>query len=97
MKNFITELYFGNIDPQAKAFDHDSSYGEILRVAEKNKELLCDMLTGKEKKLFLEYINTWDEVSGITTAESFVNGFRIGAAFTLDAFFHSDNHLKDIE
>lgn len=31
MESFIRELYFGNIDPQARRFEADSQYGKSMK------------------------------------------------------------------
>ena len=55
MENFIRELYFGNIDPQAKSFKTHSQYGNAMAIISKNGELLTNLLKDKELKLFLEF------------------------------------------
>ena len=96
MKSFIRELYYGNIDPQAKTFDRDSAYGKALETTVNKEAVLADLLPEKEKALFLDYVNAWDEVLGITAAETFVDGFRIGAAFMLDTFINTGSAFIDI-
>ena len=96
MQNFIRELYHGNISPQEKCFDHHSDYGKALDIVAKNEELLIKFLDGKEKEQFLSYVDACSEVLSISNCETFVDGFRIGAAFVLDAFINTDNEFKDI-
>jgi len=86
MESFIRELYLGNIDPQARRFETDSRYGKALGVISENEELLSKLLKDEELRLFLDLMNAWDELTGITACETFTDGFRIGAAFVFDAF-----------
>ena len=54
MTNFLEELYYGNIDPQARGYRKGS---HILKVSENINELeekLTERLSGEEKKLFLD-------------------------------------------
>ena len=95
MDSFIRELFFGNIDPQARRFEADSQYGKAMAVITENEELLTKLLKDKELKLFLDFINAWDDLMGVSSCETFVDGFRIGAAFTLDAFVSNESELKD--
>ena len=84
MKNFIEELYFGNIDPQARFFEADSRYGKALSVINENEELLSKRLKDEELRSFLDLMEAWSELTGITSLETFTDGFRLGAAFALD-------------
>ncbi len=95
MESFIRELYFGNIDPQARCFDTDSRYGKAMAVISENEELLSKLLKEKELKLFLDFTNAWGELLGIASCETFVDGFRIGAAFSLDTFVSKESELKE--
>ena len=50
MKNFIEELYYGNIDPQNSGFEDDESVQHELRMISENEDWLTEHLTGEEKK-----------------------------------------------
>ena len=50
MKNFIEELYYGNIDPQNSGFEDDESVQRTLRTISENEGWLTEHLTGEEKK-----------------------------------------------
>ena len=86
MDSFIKELYFGNIDPQARRFEADSQYGKAMKVIGENEELLTNFLRDKELLLFVDLVNAWDELLGIISCETFADGFRTGAAFAFDAY-----------
>lgn len=86
MTNFIEEFYYGNIEPQSCSIKSDGRIQKELELLSKNEELLLEKLTGEEKKLFLDYVNTWAIVSGVFNSESFTSGFRLGARFTYDTF-----------
>jgi hypothetical protein len=38
MDSFIRELFFGNIDPQARCFDTDSQYGRAMAIISENRD-----------------------------------------------------------
>ena len=48
MKNFIKELYYGNIDPQARGFKNGSYLKKQITILSENEALLTDKLTGDE-------------------------------------------------
>ena len=99
MTNFLEELYYGNIDPQARGYRKGS---HILKVSENINELeekLTKRLSGEEKTLFLDFCNAYGELMGDTGLDSFLVGFRLGAKRILDTFCSDDapfeSYLKD--
>lgn len=79
MTNFLEELYYGNVDPQARGYRKGS---HILKVSENINELeekLTERLSGEEKKLFLDFCNAYGELMGESGLDSFIVGFRLGA------------------
>jgi len=90
MANFLEELYYGNLDPQARGYRKDSN---ILKVSENINELeekLTQRLIGEEKKLFLDFCNAYGELMGDTELDSFIVGFRLGAKMIFDTFCSDD-------
>ena len=53
MKNIIKELYYGNIDPQARGFQKGSYLQKQMTIISKNEALLTDKLTGDERDLLM--------------------------------------------
>ena len=90
MKNFIKELYYGNIDPQARGFKNGSYLKKQMTILSKSEALLTDRLTGDEKKWFLTFVNASNNILGQSELDSFIVGFRLGARLILDTFVNSD-------
>ena len=86
MKNFIEEFFYGNIEPQGRSKKQSPAVQKEMDLLVKNEELLTNALTDENKKLFLDYVNAWGVVNGESTADSFMVGFRLGAAFVYDTF-----------
>ena len=86
MKNIIKELYYGNIDPQARSFQKSSYLQKQMNILAENEALLTDKLTGDEKKAFLSFANASNIVLGESELDSFLVGFRLGARFAYDTF-----------
>lgn len=86
MKNFIEELFYGNIDPQARAYTKDSNIRRISDKINDVEEQLTNKLIKEEKTLFLDFVNTHSELSAESRLDSFIIGFRLGARFTYDTF-----------
>jgi len=96
MYSYIRELYYGNITPNSKQFDRNSKYAKALQKMSDNEDKLTEMLSGEEKQLLLDYANACSEVLGESVAETFVDGFRIGAHFAVDTFVSTENVFQPI-
>ena len=99
MTNFLEELYFGNLDPQARGYRKDS---HIIKVSDSINELeekLTKRLQDEDKGLFLDFCNAYGELMGETGLDSFLVGFRLGAKMIFDTFCSDDapfeSYLKD--
>ncbi len=79
MKNFIEELYYGNIDPQNSGFEDNAGVQRELRTISENEDWLTEHLTGEEKKRFLDFADAWSAYNGDATLDGFITGFRLGA------------------
>ena len=57
MTNFIEELYYGNIDPQAgnknKRAQHE------MRILSENEDFLLEALSDENKTRFIDYVDAW--------------------------------------
>ena len=96
MDSFIRELYYGNINPNARKFDRNSPYAKAMDTVAKNEEILSGLLTGKEKEMFTEFCKAFDDIIGITACETYVDGFRTGAIFMHDTFISKENEFKSL-
>lgn len=95
MKNLIKELYYGNIDPQARGFKNGSYLKKQMTILSESEALLTDRLTGDEKKWFLTFVNASNNILGQTELNSFIVGFKLGARLILDTFMNDDTPYED--
>lgn len=95
MKNFIKELYYGNIDPQARGFKNGSYLKKQMTILSESEAMLTDRLTGDEKKAFLSFVNASDVILGESELDSFIVGFRLGAKLVFDTFVNNDTPYDD--
>lgn len=93
--NFIEELFYDNLNAQPQNTKPNKVLEKDLKVLDENEEILLKILKDDAKKLFVEYANAWSTVNGEDMLECFINGFRLGANFTYDAFFNKLNLLKE--
>ncbi len=80
----ITELYFNNIDPNGKGFEHNDDYNHAMQVIGDNEEQLMKVLQGEEKKLFSQLMNAHMTVMGESSVTNFTLGFKLGARFATE-------------
>ena len=90
MAGFIEEFFYGNIDPQARSSTQNSAVQKEMQRLSDYEEEMTNQLIGEEKRKFLAYVNAWGVVNGEGNLDSFIIGFRLGAAFMQDTFL-SDN------
>ena len=95
MKNFIKELYYGNIDPQARGFKNGSYLKKQMAILSESEAMLTEKLTGDEKKAFLSFVNASDVILGESELDSFIVGFRLGAKLVFDTFVNNDTPYDD--
>ena len=86
MNNFIEELFYGNLEPQAMRTYMTKKLQRKLSVLCEKEERLKATLSDESKKLLNEYSEAYNEFSSLSCAENFLNGFRHGAKFTYDTF-----------
>ena len=95
MKNIIKELYFGNIEPQARSFENDSFIQKQMSILSSCEQSLTEKLSGDEKKTFLAFANASNIVLSETELDRFIAGFRLGARFAYDAFVDNSAPYRD--
>lgn len=83
MMNLIELLYFRDMVPKAQ---DSQEVRRILRKISDNEAFLTQRLEGEEKRRYLQAVDDWDEALGAVSVDSFVDGFRLGARFTLETF-----------
>ena len=96
MTNFLEELYYGNIDPQARSTKENTAVQKQMEILMNNEDLLTNALTDKPKKWFLDYVNAWGIVNGESNLDSFIMGFRLGANFAYEAFISTETPFQDL-
>ena len=67
MKNFIEELFYGNIDPQARAFKKDS---KVKRVCDKINDIEEQLTNTLNKEALTHSLSVLDLVRGLCMTHS---------------------------
>ena len=90
MNSFIADFYYGNIEPQERSTRMNKSAQKQLEIMVNSEEILSKTLSEELKKLFITYVDAWHEVNSESNLDSFIMGFRLGAAFTYDTFVSTE-------
>lgn len=96
MKNFIEELYYGNIDPQARGFTKNSSIKKAYDKITELEKQLNEKLDNEEQEMFKSFININSEITAESGLDSFILGFRLGARFVYDTFLNDEAPYYDL-
>ena len=96
MPGFIEQFHYGNIEPQARGISTNKTMAKELGVLNDAEEYLTSKLSGEEKKKFLNFVNATSVVNGETALDSFIVGFRLGAAVTLDTVVSNDTPFTNL-
>lgn len=67
-----------------------------MQTLSNNEDFLLKELSGDAQKRFLEYVDAWGIVSGESTLDSFITGFRLGARFAYDTFVSKEAPFEDL-
>ncbi len=97
MASFIEELYYGNINPNAKQFNLSSQYAKAMKIFCENEKILIKELSGDNLNLFNALINAHDEISATNDIENFKLGFRLGVQMICDSLVFDESKIfRDI-
>lgn len=97
MNCFIEQFYYGNLDPQTRTLRNGSHEAALLQRLCDLEDKLDDLLTGDDNTIFRRYVDTYSELLSISACDGFVNGFRLGARFAVDAFVNEDAPFGEME
>ena len=86
MTNFIEQLYYGNIDPQECNSELKSDLTKKLNELTQIEKQLGEKLRVEDQKLFSDFSDKYLEFLTTSVVDGFINGFRLGAKFTLNTF-----------
>ena len=90
MVNFIEELYYGNIDPQARGYRPKIPVKKVSDSLNDLEEKLTERLDGEDKELFLRFCNAYTEFMGECALDAFITDFRLDARFMMDTFLSDE-------
>ena len=93
MESFISQLFYDNICAQGKTIPNEH-YQRAMAAIEQNESRLLELLGEQERGMVLDLSNNHGIVSGYELERRFVQGFRLGARFMLDALSGEEELLE---
>lgn len=84
MESFISELFYDNICAQGHGIPNER-YQRAMAAIEQNESRLIELLGEQERHMVVDISNNYGITSGYELEQHFVQGFRLGARFMLDA------------
>ena len=94
--NFIENLFFGNVDPQTWAVKPGSRADKLRIYITDHLPEIENTLSDGQRSLLEKILDAQSELDTITELDSFIVGFRLGAAFTYDTFVNTDTPYRDL-
>ena len=94
--SFLENLFFGNLDPQARAVKPGSRADTLRTFITDHLPEIENALPNEQRKLYDTILDAQSELDTITELDSFILGFRLGAAFTYDTFVNTDTPYRDL-
>lgn len=93
---FIEKLFFGNVDPQARAVKTGSRADKLRTYITDHLPEIENALPDEQHEVFDRILDAQGELDTITELDSFILGFRLGAGFTYDTFVNTTTPFRDL-
>ena len=94
--SFLENLFFGNVDPQARTVKPGSRADKLRTFITDHWPGIENALPDEQRGVLERIMDAQGELDTISELDSFIVGFRLGAAFTYDAFVNTDIPYRDL-
>ena len=85
MRNLLEEFWYGNISPHEEYTKRSFEERTALRLMDKNRTKLSEVLTDSQNELLKKYDDSVIELNCILELELFIYAFRLGGKFMLES------------
>ena len=92
----IEDLFFGNIDLQARAVKTGSRADKLRTFITNHLPEIENALPDEQRSVLERIMDAQSELDTISELDSFIVGFRLGAGFTYDTFVNTDTPFRDL-
>lgn len=94
--SFIEQLYFGNINPQARCFPKGSRAEKAASAVSSAEEQIKEHLPEEAQHLLDEYCSAYSDLISLSCRDAFAQGFRLGAKMAVDTFLSDAAPFEEI-
>ena len=89
MKSMITELWYGNINPQTDSRNNSPEMKELMEYMARHHDDLLKSMTDEQKEIFEKFEDCWGEYASYAEEAIFEYAFRLGVQLMAEAFLLS--------
>lgn len=93
---FLETFFFGNVDPQSRAVKPGSRADKLRIYITDHLPEIENALPDEQRGVLEKIMDAQGELDTISELDSFIIGFRLGAAFTYDTFVNTDTPYCDL-
>ena len=94
--SFLENLFFGNVDPQARTVKPSSRADKLRNYITDHWPGIENALPDEQRRVLEKIMDAQGELDTISELDSFIVGFRLGAAFAYDTFVNTDTPYRDL-
>jgi len=94
MRKILEDFYYGNIIPCEKRMTVNSNLRRAVSTAARCESQLAGMLSEEERTLLTDLLKAQQEIDGVTAAENFIQGFRLGVRMMAECMDENDGDIR---
>ncbi len=95
-KSILKEFYYGNITPVERQIVNGSEIKRVAKELTTAEKQLRSILQPEAIPLMERYMEAQAELTSLTEAEAYVDGFKTGARFVMEILDDSHENLKPL-
>jgi len=95
MRKVLEDFYYGNITPNEKEMRPGSELQRAVSTVAQCESQLTEALDEAQQALLAELVKAQHEIDGITAAENFILGFRLGVRLMAECMDENDGDMRN--
>lgn len=97
MPSILTELFYGNIDPNSPSMDARPGYRKAMQLLVQIERDLLPLLSGESERLFHRFSEAYSELNDLVSLEKFTYGFQLGASLMAEVITAQDTLISGLD
>lgn len=95
MRKVLEDFYYGNLTPSEKEMRPGSELQRAVSSSARCESQLADGLDEAQQSLLTKLVKAQHEIDGITAAENFILGFRLGVRLMAECMDDNDGDIRN--